>query len=137
MLAALSNTFASIQSALTIPAIAALLVYFVLFFRLVNRHPEDIATLRADGFGRRVNLLLTPIVLTAVVAPIPYKAVAIGIGAPLLIGFAWAHHNRLKRLGVNATFLRKMAALSCLAIAALATLAIAALLGASSGVAGS
>jgi hypothetical protein len=125
----LPNLIASLESALPFFAGAALVVYLIFFFRLVSRYPDDVAILRADGRGKRGNLILTPVILIAVLAPMPYKAIALGIGIPLLIGLSWVQHIRLTHAGASTQFLRRLGALSCLGTVAMIAFAASMLLG--------
>lgn len=107
-----------------------LAIYFILFFRLMTRHPKDAALLRADGCGKRGNLLLAPIVVAAIIAPMPYNLVAFGVGFPLLFCLAWAQHKRLAHVGATPAFLRHKAAVSSLALIAMFTFGAALMMGA-------
>jgi len=110
---------ASAKSALPGIALALLVAYLILFARLIVRHPSDAAVLRSDNAGKRGNLLLMPLVLAAVVAPMPYKALAFCIGLVLLAVLARSQHLRLASAGVSRAFLRQHAAVSCVAGAAM------------------
>ena len=130
------NLIAPLVSSLPAFAGAALVGYLIFFFRLVRRFPDDVAILRADGRGKRGNLILTPIILVAILAPMPYKVIALGIGIPLLIGLSWVQHVRLTRAGASTQFLRRLGALSCLGTVAMIAFASHMLL-ASAGTSGS
>jgi len=115
----MSYFLASPKNLLSALAALLLIAYLILFARLVVRYPNDGVILRSDRTGKRSNLLFMPIVLAAVLAPMPYRAVAVVVGLPLLVGLAWSQHLRLARVGASPAFLRKLAAVSCVALAAM------------------
>ena len=125
VLAAMSDFFTSSNS-LAVLAAALLVAYLVLFARLLARYPNDSAILRSDRTGKRSNLLVIPLVIAAVLAPMPYKAIALCVALPLLIGLAWAQHLRLAKAGASLAFLRRLAALSVPAVGAMVAFVFAA-----------
>lgn len=99
-------------------AVFVIAVYFVLFFRLVTRHPDQRAILVAESpQGKRGNLLLLPVIVALVFAPMPYKAIAAAMLPTALIGISWLHHRAMARAGADPGFLRRLSALNALGIA--------------------
>jgi len=98
-------------------------IYFFLFVRVVKRHPNDIALLRSEGNGKRNNLLLTPVMVAALFAPMPYKAIGLGVVLPLIAYLGWAQSKRLARAGASSVYLRQMATASCVAFVAILAIA--------------
>src|SRR5687767_13902305 len=86
-LAALTTVLASVLLNASAISVAA---FFVLFLVLVTRNPADRALLLADRGGKRGNLLLAPFVVATVIAPMPYRAVALAVGLAMLVGLAVA-----------------------------------------------
>jgi hypothetical protein len=124
----LHDFLATPEKLLTAIAVVLLGLYFVLFFLLVTRHANDAAVLRADQRGKRNNLLMVPIAIAAVIAPLPYSLVAIGLGMVVLAGFEWTQRKRLARAGAGPAFLRRLSAVSGIAWVAFAAYGMSALL---------
>jgi len=110
------------ENALVVLGVALLVIYAFMFVRVIRRYPQDAALLRSSRLGKRINLFLTtPVVVAAVLVPMPYKALVLVVGVPLLVYASWAHHKELARSGVSAAFLREMAVTYPVAAAGCAT----------------
>jgi hypothetical protein len=111
-------TFSASASALNVLLLSAAVlfgVYFIVFVRLIARHPADAAIVKADARGKRDNLLLAPLFVAAMFARWPYDAMAIGAGLTLVLWLGWVQNGRWVRAGATPAFLRRLNAISCLA----------------------
>ena len=90
------------------------MIYLILFFALLARHPKDRAILAADRKAKRSNLLLVPLVVAAVIAQVPYNVAALFVLVPLLLAFSWTQNKRLMQAGASRVFLRQLALVSSL-----------------------
>jgi hypothetical protein len=114
VLAALFNNLAFQANTLLSLAVGLLMIYLILFFALLARHPKDRAILAADRKAKRSNLLLVPLVVAAVIAQVPYNVAALFVLVPLLLAFSWTQHKRLMLAGASRVFLRQLALVSSL-----------------------
>ncbi len=112
----MSFLLASPQNTLHALAVVLLAIYFFCFYRLVTSYPDECVLLASDRSAKRGNLLLGPLVMALVLAPMPYSAVAFCVGLPVLLGLGWEQYRRLSRLGASTAFLRHLTAVSCLAV---------------------
>jgi hypothetical protein len=105
-----------------------LVAFFVLFFWLVTRHPDQRAILIATPHGKRGNLLIAPGIVAFVLAPMPVKAIAAAIFLITMIWTTCQQHRAMARAGADAAFLRRLAAVSAIGTVGMTVLAVAVLL---------
>ena len=129
MLATLFNSIDLVANSLFAMAAVTLVVYFVMFARLMGRHREDAALLLVDPGHKRGNIVLAALAIAVVFAPTLVKALALVAMFLQSVLLGRAQLARLARAGASEKFLNQLGRTSVLSYAGILGLAAGILVG--------